>query len=130
MAIFYKRVERGKPGVAGSPKRFYPLLKSTGMVREREVAKQLADETTLNPKEAEMAISQTFKVISNLLLNGKTVQIGDLGSFRLTATTEGSDTMQEVTAAKIKKLNVRFTESAELKNAMKKAKFVDASTMS
>ena len=130
MSIFYNRMERGNPSDTTAPKKWYPVLKSTGMVKEREVAKQIADETTLNAKEAEMAISQALKVVTSLLLNGNTVQLGSLGSFRLTATTEASDKKEDVTASKIKKLNVRFTESEELKNALKKAKFVDAATMS
>ena len=97
---------------------------------EREVTKLLADETTLNAKEAEMAVSQLLKVVTTLLLNGNTVQLGSLGSFRVTAATEASDTQEEVTAAKIKKVNVRFTESDELKDALKKAKFTAVATMS
>jgi predicted histone-like DNA-binding protein len=100
------------------------------MIREEEVAKRLADETTLNPKEAEMSITQLMKVVAAALLNGSTVQLGDLGSFRLTAATEASDTKEGVTAAKIKKVQVRFTESEELKNALKNAKFVDAASLS
>ena len=70
-----------------------------------------------------------FKVVTTLLMNGNTVQLGSLGSFRVMANTEASDTPEEVTAAKIKKLNVRFTESEDLKNALKKAKFMDAASM-
>ncbi|MDR1553937.1 MAG: HU family DNA-binding protein, partial [Prevotellaceae bacterium] len=89
MPIFYNKMERGNPGNPDAPKKWYPVLKSTGMIKEREVAKLLAEETTLNPKEAEMAVSQLLKVVTNLLLNGNTVQLGNLGSFRITATTEG-----------------------------------------
>ena len=32
-------------------------------MKEKEVAKQIADETTLNPKEAEMAVAQLKKVL-------------------------------------------------------------------
>ena len=129
MPIFFNRMERNNPRNLTAPKRWYPVLKSTGMVKEHEVARLLSDETTLNPKEAEMAIAQLFKVLSSLLLNGNTVQLGSLGSFRITASTEASDTKEEAGAAKIKKLNVRFNVSEDLKNALKKAKFVDASTM-
>ena len=130
MPIFYNTVERGKPGDVASQKKWYPVLKSTGMVKEREVAKLLADETTLNAKEAEMAVSQLLKVVTTLLMNGNTVQLGSLGSFRITATTEASDTQEEVSAAKIKKVNVRFTESEDLKDALKKAKFTAVASMS
>jgi predicted histone-like DNA-binding protein len=71
-----------------------------------------------------------MKVVSTLLLNGNTVQLGGLGSFRLTASTEGVATKEEVTAAKIKKVNVRFTESEELKTAIKKATFKDSASLS
>ena len=130
MAIFYNKVERGNPGNPAAPKRWYPVLKSTGLVKEREVAKLLADETTLNPKEAEMAVYQLLKVVTNLLLNGNTVQLGNLGSFRLTASTEASDSEAEVSGAKIKKVKVRFSESGDLKNALTKAVFKDVSSMS
>ena len=130
MPIFYNKTERGNPSNPAAPKRWFPTLKSTGLVKEREVAKLLADETTLNSKEAEMAVSQLLKVVTNLLLGGSTVQLGSLGSFRLTAKAEGSNTQAEVTGAKIKKVNVRFSESIDLKNALGKATFKDASTMS
>ena len=128
MPILYNKVERFNPREI-EKKRWYPVLKSTGMIKEKEVAKLLAEETTLNPKEAEMAVSQLLKVVVNLLLGGNTVQLGELGSFRVTAKTEASDKTEEVTAAKIKKVNVRFTESNDLKNSMKKAKFIDAATL-
>lgn len=129
MPVLYNKVERGSFLNKDAPKKWYPVLKSTGMIKEKEVAKRIADETTLNPKEAEMAVSQLLKVVSSALLNGNTVQLGELGSFRLTATTEGSKTKEEVTAVKIKKVNVRFNVSADLKNALKNAKFVVASTL-
>jgi predicted histone-like DNA-binding protein len=129
MPIFFNKTERGNPGNPDAAKKWYPVLKSTGLVREREVAKLLADETTLNPKEAEMAVSQLLKVLTVLLMNGSTVQLGSLGSFRLTASTVPSDTAAEVTGAKIKKLNVRFSESEDLKNTLAKATFRDLSSM-
>jgi len=129
MSLIFNKTQRGNPSDVTAPKRWYPLLKSTGLVKEREIAQFLADETTLNPKEAEMAVSQLFKVATTQLLNGKTVQLGSLGSFRLTASATGSDTETEATASKIKKLNVRFTASDELKTALKKAKYIDAATI-
>ncbi|MDR2927146.1 MAG: hypothetical protein LBV41_02920, partial [Cytophagaceae bacterium] len=50
------------------------------------------------------------------------------GSFRLTASTVASDSEAEVTAAKISKINVRFSESEDLKNMLRKATFMDASS--
>jgi hypothetical protein len=62
------------------------------------------------------------------LLEGKTVQPGNLGSFRLTASTVASDSEAEVTASRISKINVRFSESEDLKNMLRKATFMDTSS--
>lgn len=129
MPIFFNRVKRQNPSDRTAPQLWYPVLKSLGLVKEKEVAKQLADETTLNPKEAEMAIYQLFKVIIRLLLAGHTVQLGDLGTIRLTASSEGSATEEEANATKIKQLNARFIASEDFKTELKKAVIRDASSL-
>jgi predicted histone-like DNA-binding protein len=130
MPVFFNKVERGNPSDPSAPKLWYPVLKSTGLVKEKEVAKLLSEETTLNPKEAEMSVYQLFKVVVRLLLDGHTVQLGPLGTFRLTAHTRGVATEAEVTAQLIHKLTVRFAESAEMKEAIAKAAFTDIASMS
>lgn len=130
MAIFYNKIQRINPSDKSKPALWYAVLKSVGMVKEKQVAREIADETTLNPKEAELAIGQLPKVVINNLLAANTVQLGDLGSFRLTAESEGSATEAEVSASNIKNLNVRFTASESLKEALKKATIKDASSLS
>jgi predicted histone-like DNA-binding protein len=121
MAIFYNKVERGNPADPAAPKKWHPVLKSLGMVREKEVGEQIADETTLNPKEGEIALAQLQKVLIRNLLDGRTVQLGDWGSFYLTVTSEGSETKEEVTAANVTKINIRFKSGKEFTEAISKA---------
>jgi predicted histone-like DNA-binding protein len=95
-------------------------------VGESTVAKEISDETTLNRKEAEMALDQLEKVLLRNLLASNSVQLGDWGSFHLTCNGEGSDTKDEVTANSIKHLNIRFTPGKTLRNALKEATFIFA----
>jgi predicted histone-like DNA-binding protein len=129
MALFYKKVQRGNPLNPAAPKLWYPILKSLGLIKEKEVAKLVADETTLNPKEAEMTIFQLFKVIIRLLLDGHTVQLGELGTFRLTAHCEGSETEVEANASKIKNVKINFTASNSLREQLNNATFKDAASL-
>lgn len=76
MPLFYNKVQRANPMDKDAPKKWYPVLKSVGMMEVQEVARQISDETTLNPKEAEMALAQLEKVLVSALLNGQTVSIG------------------------------------------------------
>ena len=130
MALLYNKVQRRNPQDLEAPAKWYPVLKTARMKRESEVAKEIADETTLNPKEAEMAIAQLKKIMIRTLLNGESVQLGDWGSFYLSLNTEGSATEEEATAAKVKKINIRFLPGVELKEAIAKAEFIDAATLS
>jgi predicted histone-like DNA-binding protein len=128
MAILFNKVERANPQNR-EQKKWYPSLKTITQVSEKEAAKQIADETTLNPKEAEMALDQFQKVLIRNLLASNSVQLGDWGSFHLTCSGEGSESKEEVTAAKIKKLNVQFTPGKEIKDALAGAAFKAAESI-
>ncbi|MDR2131141.1 MAG: HU family DNA-binding protein [Odoribacteraceae bacterium] len=129
MSVFFNRVERVNPQHPGTPKRWYAVLKVVNQVAEKEVAKMISDETTLNRKEAEMALDQLEKVLINLLLESHSVQLGDWGSFHLTCNSQGHDTREEVTADSITKLNIRFTPGKQLREAIAGANFVPAESL-
>ena len=70
MSIFLKPVQRTNPLKPDEAKKWYPVQYTTKMVDENEVAMLIADETTLNPMEAAMAIRQLRKVVQRLLGGG------------------------------------------------------------
>ena len=129
MPILFNKLERANPQDRKAKKKWFPVLKIISQVKEKQVAKQIADETTLNPKEAEMALSQLEKVLISNLLSSNSVQLGDWGSFHLTCNGEGSNTKEEVTANKIKKLNIRFVPGKSLTDALKGATFIQADSL-
>jgi predicted histone-like DNA-binding protein len=130
MPVFYNKMQRRNPSDASATPKWYPTLRSTSMMKEKEVARQIADETTLNPKEAEMALSQLQKIMLRALHNGQTVQLGDWGSFYLTLNAEGSENEADANATKVKKVNIRFSPGKELKESIAKVEFRQASTLS
>lgn len=129
MPVFYNIMERKSLQHPNKPNKYYPVLRSVGLKLEKEVAMLIADETTLNRKEAEMALTQFEKILVRLLLEGHTVQLGDWGTFRLTCHADGSDTVEQVTAANIKNLNIRFMPGREIKEAVARASIVYAERM-
>jgi predicted histone-like DNA-binding protein len=124
MPIVFNKVERANPQNRTDPKKWYPILKTVSKVGEKKVAKGIADETTLNPNEAEMALNQLQKVLISNLLASNSVQLGEWGSFHLTCNGEGSDTKEGITAASIRNLNIRFTPGKALRDALKEAVYV------
>jgi predicted histone-like DNA-binding protein len=129
MSVFYNKVERGNPMNPAAAKKWYAALRTISQIGEKEVAKQISDETTINRKEAEMALAQFEKVLLRLLLDGHSVQLGDWGSFHLTCNSKPSDTKQEVGAGNIQNLNIRFTPGKELKASIQKAELIYSETI-
>ncbi len=126
MTLLYKKIQRVNPLKKDEPRKWYPVVKSLGTLSEKEVAKRISDETTLNPKEAEMALAQLEKVLVSGLLDGYTVKIGAWGTFQVTVNANGADTEKEATASKITKVNIRFTAGKSLREAAQKATFNSA----
>ena len=124
MSIFLKAVQRINPAEPDEPKQWYPVQYTTKMVDENEVAMLIADETTLNPMEAAMAIRQLRKVVQRLLLDGKSVKLGDWGTFNITLNTEGAERKEDLTAHNVKRVNINFQPADEMKAAMQKTDFV------
>ena len=127
MPILLNRVERFNP--LSKTKKWYLTLKTISQVSEREAAKQIADETTLNRKEAEMAIAQFEKVLIANLLASNSVKLGDWGSFHLTCNSAGADVKESLSVKDVKGVNIRFTPGKALKEALGKASFVFAETL-
>jgi predicted histone-like DNA-binding protein len=122
MPIFLNRVEKYNP--LKKVKNWHLTLKTVKLVTEKEVAQQIADETTLNPKEAEMAIHQLQKVLVNNLLQGNSIRLGDWGTFHLTCNSVAADTKEALTANNMKGLNIRFQPAKSVKEAIGKAQFM------
>jgi len=129
MPVLFNKVERVNPLNKTAPRRWFPVLRTITRITEKQVSKEIADETTLNPKEAEMAVSQLKKVLLKNLLASNSVQLGDWGTFHLTCNGEGSDTKEEVTANNIVKLNIRFVPGKELIDSLKGATFIHAENL-
>jgi predicted histone-like DNA-binding protein len=129
MAILFNKIERVSPSAPLSPKKWYPVLKTIKRVTEKDVAKEISDEVTLNRKEAEMALAQLEKVLLKNLLSSRSVQIGDWGTFYLTCYGAPADAKEGVTANNIRNLKVRFRPGKSIQQGLASAQFIATETM-
>ena len=132
MALFYRGVQRRNPSNLSAPYLWYPSLVKIGTTNEKTLSEKIADETTLNKKEADMAVSQMFKIIPADLLDAKTVQLGDLGYFYLTVKTKtgaGVDSEGQVSADQIESVMLRFMPTKSFREKLNKAQFKNLKTI-
>lgn len=123
MSILLKPVQRINPQKRDEAPRWHPVQNTIEQVDETTVAELISDETTLNPTEALMAIRQLRKVVQRLLLDSKSVQLGNWGSFSISLTTQGVADQKDLTAKCVKNVNMKFTPGKELKAALQNATF-------
>ena len=70
MPINYVLVERGKPGDATAPKKFYARAKSSGEMTLRELTKRIADISTVSSIDTKAVLEALLQVIPEELAGG------------------------------------------------------------
>ena len=129
MAIWFKKVERENPQDRTAPKKWYISLKSISILRSKEMGRRAAEGTTLDPKEAEMSFARYGKVLVEALMDSHSVEIEDVGIFRLTSSSNGAETKDEATAGNVKNINVRFTPYKATRDRLNGAHLRDVETI-
>lgn len=112
MPIEYSLVQRGNPGDPKSPKRWYAAVRSSGTTTERNMVDKISRGTSLSSGDVKNAIESLLQEIPRDLADGKLVKLGELGTFRVTLQSEGTDTEEAFTGAQVRKVKVNFTPSA------------------
>ncbi|MCA9976257.1 MAG: HU family DNA-binding protein [Anaerolineales bacterium] len=123
MPIKYHVMLRHNPRDPEAPKRYYPVVRSSGRTTQRNLAQKGARMSTLSAADLAAGLEVLLELIPEELMKGNIVDLGDFGSFRLSANTTGSDTLEEVKSYNIKSVNVRFTPGKAFKDAMNRATF-------
>lgn len=123
MPAKYRVVAKVNPQDRLGPRKFYPSLQSDGRSNQRRLALEAADRSTLSDADMDAAMTNLLALIPKHLADGRIVDLGEFGTFRLSIRTEGSALADEVTVRNIKKVSVRFTPGAAFKNALEDVTF-------
>ena len=124
MGILLKPVQRVNPMNPEQERKWYAVQYTTDVVSEIELGEMIAYETTLNPMEAAMALRQLGKILPTVLMDGKSVQLGGIGTFNIRLRTEGAESREKLTARNVKEVRMNFTPDAKTREALQRAEFV------
>ena len=110
MSVKYNVIPRKDPRNLESPPKFYPSVVSSGHTGLREITGvSIGKFSTVSSVDTLAVLEALLSVVPEELARGQIVELGDLGSFRLTIETIGAATEGEVNAANIAAAHVRFT---------------------
>ena len=124
MAISYNVIERGEPGVAGGGEtKFYASAKTTGETDIDQLIERIEKISTVSGADIRGVLYALVDVVPDELAAGNIVRIGDLGYFRVSISSEGHETADEVNSGSIKKSRVLFHPGDKFENMLKTLEF-------
>ncbi len=124
MSINFRVIQRGEPGVTGGgEKKFYASTASSGEVNLEKLTKIIEKISTVSGADVRAVLYALVDVIRLNLEDGQIVRLGDLGSMRVTISSEGHLKGEDVTAASIKGAKTIFSPGPGIKEMLNNLKY-------
>jgi predicted histone-like DNA-binding protein len=124
MAIKIKAIERGEPGVTGGgQKKFYASPVMDGELTLAGLTKAIEKICTVSGADIRAVLYALVDVSVDSLADGTIVRLGDLGSLRISISSEGKAKATDITGAVVKNVSVIFTPGTRIKEMLLTAKF-------
>jgi predicted histone-like DNA-binding protein len=124
MSLQYKAVKITEAGVAGGGNEHYVArLTRRQSIDVSEIAEMIARRSSFGRADIVGVITALTEITGELLLENKTVQLGDLGTYSLHVKATPVDAPEKVVASTIKSLSISFRASPVLKKKMKASRY-------
>ncbi|SFC53939.1 DNA-binding protein, histone-like, putative [Parapedobacter composti] len=118
MAIKFNVVEIGKPGEPAAPKKFYARPVHAGIISLESMAEDISHASSLTESDVYAVLQSLVREIPRNISRGYIVRLGNLGAFRLSSNSVGSDTPEEVTAGNIFRKRLLFHPGKHVRTVM------------
>ena len=123
MSINYRVISKKDPRNPSAPPRYYASLKSGGRSDMRQVARQIAMISTVSSGDTLGVLEGLLAVVPQELAEGRVVELGELGSFRLSARSESAPEPGGISARSITGVKVIFMPGKLFKQALMDIKY-------
>ncbi len=101
--------------------KYYPQIAPGTPVTLNQIVKRIEKRSTVASADVKAVLDALQYEVIEILAEGNTVRLGDLGSFRLTIHSKGMDTAEEAKAEGarlIKSVSVQFTKSTAMRDEL------------
>jgi predicted histone-like DNA-binding protein len=119
----YKLVERKNPQNKNAKGKFYASPVNEGKVSQKEISADIVALSSLARGDVSNVINSLIDTIPKYLLMGKSVNLGDIGTFRLSFSSKGVEKVEEFNTNMISNVKVIFTPSTEFKAKFARVSF-------
>jgi len=123
-----KEVKRRDPRDPASQEKYYLTTISQGSIDLKRMAERIAYQSTLTPGDCYNVLSALEKNVIEELSEGRIVRLGELGTFRISISSEGKETSKELNPAVIRKARILYRPAESMRAMLRNLKFRKAET--
>lgn len=103
--------------------KWYASPVNSGKITKSDLSKEVVGYSSLSRGDVSNVIETLLDVIPKYLLMGKSVYLGEFGTFRLSFSSEGVENIEDFNTSKISGVKIIFHPGVELKNILNTIKF-------
>ena len=119
----YKKIMRKNPRNQDAPGKYYAQPVYDGKVTKSTLAEDLVLISSLSRGDISSVIENMIDILPKYLLMGKSIQLGELGTLRISFSSDGAETPEALNPKMIRGRKVVFTAGKLLKNTLPKLTF-------
>lgn len=125
MALRFRKIKRKVlNGPEKDQEKFYAMARTSGVSSLDKMCELICSRSSLSAADVKGVFDSLNWAMRLELMSGAIVQLGELGSFRLSVRSEGAATEKELDAHHIKRANIIFTPGKILREMQFKVSFV------
>jgi predicted histone-like DNA-binding protein len=103
--------------------KYYAIVKSDGRADTITIAKSIKKTCTVSNADTLAVLEAFLDVVPEKLADGRIVELGDFGTFRITVSSEGAALAEDVTVRSITDTRVIFTPGKRFKQLLATIEF-------
>jgi predicted histone-like DNA-binding protein len=117
MAVKLKKIQKKNPQHLDTSK-WYLTQEKKGTVGINEIAKEIVGRSALSMGDVQSTLSNLVDMLPLFLKMGQTIKLEGFGSFRISVSSEGTDTADKLNTRHVKGVKLVFLPSMELKRSL------------
>ena len=116
MALNYSVSLRTNPIKKDEPAKAYATAQINGELSLKQLSRRVSMQTTVSRADVAAVMISTVENLLDALQEGKQVDFGDLGKFRLQILNESAESLEKFTSTNITGVNIQYIPGEDLKN--------------
>jgi predicted histone-like DNA-binding protein len=123
MPVKFSATPKKDPRNLEADPKYYAIVKSDGRADTIAIAKSINSMSTVSIPDTTAVLEAFLHVVPEKLADGRIVELGDFGTFRISVSSEGTTLAEDVSARNITDTKVIFTPGKRFKQMLNTIEF-------